>query len=182
MIVVLEGPDNAGKSTLAQKLKDDLGLEVVHPGGPPKNILDIVTQCQNQAQVFGLSTELDFIFDRITCISNLIYRNEPEYDRVYGVYQGLLKTAKNVIIIYCRPGNERLRNFDDHITKAHEDESIVQHAKDNVERIIDEYDNLMAAFARDKHFNTLKYNFELDGEGHGYRELLTFLMKRRDVK
>ena len=182
MIIILEGPDNAGKSTLAQKLSKDLKLEVVHPGGTKKNILDIITQCQNQAQVFGFSTELDFIFDRATCISNLIYRNEPEYDRVYGIYQGQLKTAKNVVIIYCRPSDERLRNFDDHVTKDHEDESIVQHAKDNVDRIIDEYDNLMAAFARDKHYNTLKYNFELDTGGDGYRDLLALLMKRRDVK
>lgn len=182
MIVVLEGADNSGKSTLAQRLSKDLGIDVVHPGGPPKNIVEVIARCNEQSQVFQLSTEVDFIFDRITCISDLIYRSRPEFDRVFGIFQGQLKSMKNVVIIYCRPSDERLRNFDDHVTKEHEDEAVVQHAKDNIDRIIEEYDNLMASFARDKHYNTLKYNFELDTGGDGYRDLLALMMKRRDVK
>lgn len=182
MIVVLEGADNSGKSTLAQRLSKDLGIDVVHPGGPPKNIVEVITRCNEQSQVFQLSTDVDLIFDRITCISDLIYRGRLEFDRVFGVFQSQLKLMKNVVIIYCRPSDERLRNFDDHVMQSYENEAVVQHAKDNVDRIIEEYDNLMAAFARDKHYNTLKYNFELDADGGGYGALLGHLWQRKDVK
>lgn len=182
MIIILEGPDNAGKSTLGQKLSDCLGIDLVHPGGPPKNIVEVIARCQEQSNVFQLSTEVDFIFDRVTCISDQIYRGRPEFDRVFGVYQGQLKIAKNVIIIYCRPSDTRVKNFDDHVQKDHEDAAVVQHAKDNVDRVVDEYDGLMSMFSADKHYHFVKYNFEMDESGHGFESLVAMLKTRKDCQ
>lgn len=38
MIIVLEGPDGAGKTVLAKMLCDRYGLEYRHEGPPPKNV------------------------------------------------------------------------------------------------------------------------------------------------
>jgi len=180
MIIILEGPDNAGKSTLAKKLSADLGIDVVHPGGPPKNIIEVIARCEEQSAVFSLSTEVDVIFDRVTCISDLIYRGRPEYDRIFEIFHRQLKTAKNVIVVYCRPSDERLKNFDDHVQQAHEDAAVVQYAKDNVNRIIDEYDNLFAMFAENKHINVVKYDFERNSDN--YEVILEKLSQRKDIK
>lgn len=182
MIVILEGADNSGKSTLAKRLSKDLGIDAVHPGGPPKNIIEVIARCEEQSAVFGLSTEVDVIFDRVTCISDLIYRGRPEYDRIFEIFHRQLKTAKNVIIVYCRPSDERLKNFDDHIQQPHEDAAVVQHAKDNVDRIISEYDNLFMMFAENKHIDVVKYDFELQANDFRYSQLLSMLQMRKDVK
>lgn len=180
MILILEGPDNAGKSTLGQRLSVDLQMDLIHPGGPPKNIVEVIARCQEQSATFQLSTEVDFIYDRITCISDSIYRGRSEYSRIFEIYQGQLKSAKNVIIIYCRPSDARLKNFDDHIQKDHEDAAVVQHAKDNVDRIVEEYDYLMEMFAKDRHYTIIRYDFEKDQQSKGYMAMLSLLQSRKD--
>lgn len=40
MLIVLEGPDGAGKSTLARKIADEIGAEVWHRGPPTSHPLD----------------------------------------------------------------------------------------------------------------------------------------------
>lgn len=182
MIVILEGADNSGKSTLAKRLSKDLGIDAVHPGGPPKNIIEVIARCEEQSTVFGLSTEVDVIFDRVTCISDLIYRGRPEYDRIFEIFHRRLQTAKNLVIIYCRPSTDRLKNFDDHVQQDHEDAAVVQHAKDNVDRIISEYDGMFGVLSRKKHFDIIQYNFELDASGSRYNLLLSMLQMRKDVK
>jgi hypothetical protein len=182
MIIVLEGPDNAGKSTLGRKLSADLSMDLIHPGGPPKHIVEVIARCQEQLLTFQLSTEVDFIYDRITCISDMIYRGRDEYKRIFEIYQGQLRTAKNVIIIYCRPSDERVKDFSDHVKKDHETDEVVQHAVANVDRIVDEYDVLMNAFANDRHITALKYDFERDVNSDGYEAILKLLKSRKDVR
>ena len=180
MIIILEGADNSGKSTLAKKLSQALKIDVVHPGGPPKNIIEVIARCEEQSAVFDLSTDVNVIFDRVTCISDLIYRGRPEYSRIFKCFHKQLMTAENVFIIYCRPSDNRLKNFDDHIQQDHEDEAVVQHAKDNVDRIISEYDDLFGHFTDNTCLNVVRYNFEMDKSLSGYSALLGHLQNRKD--
>lgn len=181
MIIVLEGPDNAGKSTLGRKLSADLSMDLIHLGGPPKNIVEVIARCQEQSMTFQLSTEVDFIYDRITCISDKVYRGRDEYKRIFEIYQGQLRTAKNVIIIYCRPSDERVKDFSDHVKKDHETDEVVQRAISNVDRIVDEYDSLMNMLSHDRHITALRYNFEKDVNGEGYDAILKMLITRKDI-
>lgn len=146
MIIVLEGPDNAGKSTLASMLAKDLGIEVVHPGGPPANIADALVRCGEQAMLFQLGESVSFIYDRVTCISDQIYRGTRTYNVAFGLFQQDLKSEienGNAILVYCRPPNYVVKDFSGHVTKAHETEEVVEHAKRNIDRIVFEYDELM---------------------------------------
>lgn len=175
MIIILEGADNSGKSTLAKRLASDLNLEVCHPGGPPKNIAEALARCVEQDAIFDLCTEVNFIYDRVTCISDMIYRGKPQYHEAFIGFIRSLRYKPNVMIVYCRPSDERLKNFDDHVMQAHEDESIVQHAKDNVDRIISEYDNLFADIRQDRYIHYFDYNFEADDESEIYKDLRSLI-------
>lgn len=66
--IVLEGPDNSGKSTLASHLSDKLGLRVQHSGGPEKYPGEI-----NVRTIKYLDLTETVIFDRHPCISHNIY-------------------------------------------------------------------------------------------------------------
>lgn len=180
MIIILEGPDNAGKSTLARRLSADLNLEVVHPGGPPKNISDAISRCVEQEFVFEIATQVNFIYDRITCISDMIYRGKPQYHNIFYKFQDEIKRHKNVLIVYCRPSLKRLRNFDDHVMQEHEDAAVVQHAKDNVDRIITEYDAVMKSFEEDDLFEFVRYDFELDEYSSEYSSLKSIIYNKLD--
>ena len=175
MIIILEGADNSGKSTLAKRLASDLNLEVCHPGGPPKNIAEALARCVEQDAIFDLSTQVNFIYDRVTCISDMIYRGKKQYHNVFVKFLERIREKTNVMVVYCRPSNERLTNFDDHVMQDHEDEAVVQHAKDNVGRIIAEYDSLLHSLRLDKHFFFFVYNFEEDTDDESYKELRSLI-------
>ena len=176
MIIILEGADNSGKSTLAKRLASDLNLEVCHPGGPPKNIAEALARCVEQDAIFDLCTEVNFIYDRVTCISDMIYRGKQQYHNVFVKFMEKIRLKPNVLVVYCRPSNERLTNFDDHVMQDHEDEAVVQHAKDNVGRIIAEYDSLLYSMQLDKHFYFFVYNFETDEDSESYKELRSLII------
>ena len=180
MIIILEGADNSGKSTLAKRLASDLNLEVCHPGGPPKNIAEALARCVEQDAIFDLSTQVNLIYDRVTCISDMIYRGKKQYHNVFVKFLERIREKTNVMIVYCRPSNERLTNFDDHVMQDHEDEAVVQHAKDNVGRIIAEYDSLLHSLRLDKHFFFFVYNFEEDTDAESYKELRSLITDRLD--
>lgn len=174
MIIILEGPDNAGKSTLANMLAKDLGIEVVHPGGPPANIADALIRCGEQAMIFQIGEHVSFIYDRVTCISDQIYRGRSSYLVSFALFQqDLLNEVENgnAMLVYCRPPNRVVKDFSNHVTKSHETDAVVEHAKRNVDRIIFEYDELM---------NVLKpvvYDYTADDAGAKYQYILRQLKK-----
>ena len=66
--IILEGPDNSGKSTLAKFLSQELNLPVVHSGGPSMSPGEIE---QRAKKYLELTTPV--IFDRHPCVSQNIY-------------------------------------------------------------------------------------------------------------
>lgn len=98
MNIVLEGPDNAGKSTLAKYLQEHLGLPLRHSGGPgkhPGEIQERVDRYYNDPH--------DMIYDRHPCISQGIYLSAL---RLAGEYVTLDREERfyksKPLIIYCR--------------------------------------------------------------------------------
>lgn len=169
MIIILEGPDNAGKSTLANMLAKDLGVDVVHPGGPPANIADALIRCGEQAMLFQLGESVSFIYDRVTCISDEIYRGADKYHVAFGLFQQDLKREiedGNAILVYCRPPNKVVKDFSAHVTKAHETDEVVEHAKRNIDRIVFEYDELMSIM------EPIVYDYTADDAAAKYNYIL----------
>lgn len=96
MQIVVEGPDNSGKSTLIRVLTYDLRYPVIRSPGPCRDAADFLDRYQE----FRKSTRT--IFDRHACVS------EP----IYGIICGRQSFHNNLIIqafyddppifIYCR--------------------------------------------------------------------------------
>src|ERR1700759_2893092 len=75
MAIIIEGHDNSGKSTLAQKLASYIGLRIQESEGPPKSAEEI------NARVDGYELLRDTLFVRHPVISNSIYGQfRPEGD------------------------------------------------------------------------------------------------------
>jgi len=170
MIVIIEGFDNSGKSTLAKRLSEELNLEVVHPGGPPKNIAEVILRMNEQQSIFTFGTYVDFIYDRVTCISDQVYRQDKSYDTIFKYYISILEQYKSVMLIYCRPSLEQMQNFDDHVMQAHDTAEIVEHAKQKSSIIIAGYDKLIDEMYRSKMLiNT--FNFESEDAEKIYQRI-----------
>lgn len=113
MNIILEGPDNSGKSTLAEHLGTFMGLEVVKSEGRekwPGEVNDRIRRYNSQYN--------KVIYDRHPVVSqtlyNLIKTNTPvDEELLQQFYQ-----EKN-ILVYCRPLIER--KMEGHVAKDYDE-------------------------------------------------------------
>jgi len=98
-MIVLEGPDGGGKSTLAKAISKATDWPIVGSEGPPQSTEEFLDRIE---RYFKMGNRV--IFDRHPCISNVAYDiirdprdrtliPQPFIDRVY---------AQDPIIIYAR--------------------------------------------------------------------------------
>lgn len=133
MNIVLEGPDNAGKSTLAKKLHEELGLLIRHSGGPSK----FPGEVNERAKQFIADPNF-YIYDRHPCISQ-------------NLYVAALKTAGELVkpetianfylskplIIYCRNNG----TLDGHEQSEHSSEEYFKQVEQNFLDLCEMYDS-----------------------------------------
>lgn len=134
MAIILEGFDNCGKSTLATKL----GFEIVHPGPAPKSWAEEEACMEEQL----MNARLPVVYDRVTCISSQVYRNRVG-DRVYLDYLNQMLMTPQCILIYCRPPDDVILNFDNHNVKAHDTLDHLKRIKDGAKHFLKSYDNVV---------------------------------------
>jgi adenylate kinase family enzyme len=65
MNIVIEGPDNSGKSTLAREIARCTGKQLISSNGKPQDI-------PARIEAMPMSAT-DAVFDRHPCVSDLIY-------------------------------------------------------------------------------------------------------------
>lgn len=135
-MIVIEGMDGSGKTTLAKQLAKELGVQYFHHGEPPKDFADFRRKCVRSAILF----QRPIIQDRSPFISESIYgmfRNREPYITVEKS-QEQLKSALGVIIIYCRPERHI------HQPKNYDSADYLNWLKINWKRIQSYYDSYMA--------------------------------------
>lgn len=99
-MIVLEGPDGGGKSTLAEYLTSTLKYEHLRSEGPEKYPGEINFRIERYFQDYhGRS---DVVFDRHPCVSQIAYgivhdQPQPSPHLVTRFYR------RKPLIIYCRP-------------------------------------------------------------------------------
>ena len=155
-VLVLEGPDGGGKSTLLQAIKDaDMNLETLHPGKPPTDYMSLLEMLNSQIQVPKQAIR---VYDRLTCISEWVYRPfriDPTIDVVneQGVYSSLLESQMvigahmNWVIIYCRPDTEVLLS-QSHLFNENDTDDTIRVVQEHAKEIIYTYDALMVRLER----------------------------------
>jgi hypothetical protein len=130
-MLILEGPDNSGKTTLASAFREVLGWRHQCSEGPPQGIEDINDRVRRY-----LDAERDVIYDRHPAISQNIYcviRSNPQRvrdDLVAELY------ARDPVIIYCEPLD---RGLEGHVTKGHDSAAHLDGIAENHQRILEAY-------------------------------------------
>jgi hypothetical protein len=134
-MIVLEGMDNSGKSTLAQLFE----LEVVHPGPAPKSTEEELNCLKDQNLLAGAN---NIVHDRVTCISSQVYKNKV-FDPRYMSYLRSMQAAPGCVIVYCRPPDDLVLDFNNHKRKDYDTDEAIQLLADNATQYLRSYDRLM---------------------------------------
>lgn len=157
-IVVVEGPDGSGKSTLIKNLRGatDRYYVTLHNAGPPRDVLNV--QCVTnwiERMSFG---RVPLVCDRISLISEPIYgevlRRENILEDSYTVddiKNWLLTNIERVI--YCRPSTSV-------IIKGLETEKQLEGVIERIERITQQYDWTMQLL---RHWGVRVINYDWTG-------------------
>lgn len=110
-VIVIEGMDNSGKSTLAQAMGDYMDMIVQESEGPPRSADEINERVDRYSELAMT------LFVRHPVISNEIYgKFRPEGNPITPGRTMLFYEAKPTLI-YC---DAQLRGLDGHVVKDHD--------------------------------------------------------------
>lgn len=159
MVIVIEGPDGSGKTTLAKKVAESLKASYVHGGGPTKDETDALERCVKEL-VLCASSNL-YVLDRTTIICEQVYgqvfRGAPLLSRVLlsNFEERMLKDT--AMLIYCRPNGTILHTHAraereraesaEHQEKPHKTVEQFRRVETYLPKIITTYDALFARIA-----------------------------------
>lgn len=152
-MIVVEGMDNTGKTTLISKLAEELKLLSITNRRRPQRREDVFHYTANMTM---LSLHFSTIFDRWQAISEPIYGpicrgigflEDGDTDYLHAVTR-----VANPLIIYCRPQDSTILNFGE----RDQMEGVI----DNGRELITAYDLEMETVA--KWFPVIRYDFERD--------------------
>ena len=148
MAIILEGFDNSGKSSLA----DRLGFPVLHAGGPPANDIELRACLDKQLS----DCKPGVTFDRVSCISDQVYGGKM-FHEMHKWYLKRMLDQPATIVIYCRPPDEFLKDFSGHIRKSHDSDQHIEDIEANMALYIKRYDDLMITIPH------VKYDYVING-------------------
>lgn len=151
MLIVIEGPDGAGKSTLIEQLRANSSqyYVIVRSGHPPS--LEAHDRFVLGVRALSYIVKPEHVLcDRHQAISERVYT--PLLRRVAFNPPGLLRSWEEIdIVVYCRPQVLTiLRN-----SKAQRQ---MEGVGDSLARIVGAYDQTMAVV--EQHTRVIKYDFE----------------------
>lgn len=154
-MIILEGPDNSGKTTLGQRLETALGVTLIHSTRPPADASssDLIEHAVLQVEPRRV------IMDRNYLISELVYgtilRGGPALgrERHLKLMNDMLELG-HILIIYCRPSADTIL---DNGNRQQMIGVIEAHGK-----IISNYDRLMGQLGILKGKNLIRFNYEED--------------------
>lgn len=141
MRIIIEGPDNGGKTTLANTLlAEQAGLIYHHPGGRPADAA-AEAKCLHEQMTMVMRHD-KLLMDRCTAISQQVYSPHAVRDPERKAHLKNL-IDEGVLFVYCRPGTDWLMSFEHFTWREGETEEFKQEiiAKQHV--FIERYDELM---------------------------------------
>lgn len=158
-MLILEGGDNAGKTTLCNKLAKLYAFPVVHSPGPHEAEF-LASWCFEQ---FSKDKGLLTIYDRFPLISERVYgpllrgRNVFQESELGRAAFAVLQAEVCPLIIYCRPPLDKVLDFGDRPQL----EGVVERGRQMYEMYDTLFDDLR------KEFNVVVYDYtEKDSISH----------------
>lgn len=129
-MIVIEGMDNSGKSTLARAFGEYMTMRVQESEGPPKSDDEINTRVDEYADM------KDTIFVRHPVVSNAIYGKFRLEGDPITPGRAMIFYESNPLLIYC---DAAMRGLDGHIEKDHD-------SVDHMKMVNDKYNNLLQEY------------------------------------
>jgi len=153
-MIVVEGMDNSGKTTLVSRLRFATGASVIKSCGPQEDYKDLFLWTRQQLE--RPNTRPLYIYDRFTIISDPIYSSvirdkNPFFEHPEGrlLIEEFLK--QEPLIIYCNPGLERITKFG----KRAQMEGVIE----NAEELFEKYEEMIRYLrVRGGHVKNFDYN------------------------
>lgn len=129
-IIVLEGPDNSGKSVLARYIAEQINFPLIISEGSGKANGEINERIRRYNR---LQTA---VFDRHPCVSQVLYDVHVRHQHV-SVNEDLLLMFYDLqpLFIYCRG-----RGLEQHIVKEHDTQEHLKAVEENHPRLCSAYD------------------------------------------
>ncbi len=139
-MIVVEGFDCSGKSTLADAIAARKGWPVVHTGGPTKDVSDVI-HCLHRSRMRMVQSVVQ---DRITHISEAAYSGLYDPKRAGWAFAHLHEIGPPVCVVYCRPPTEvMIEGLLSHKDKAWDTEGHMTRVAEQARHIITLYDTIM---------------------------------------
>lgn len=141
-MIIVEGPDGAGKSTLVEKLRCELSVSrIVQSNRPPRNAKDLEQQLKRSLDL----VKQYVIQDRSNWISEPIYDLVRNGFRRIRTWPDYLETARLLAptIIYCRPPNGVIRTYATKPSSPCDTPEYLQWISEHCQQIIQLYDVFM---------------------------------------
>ena len=159
MVIICEGMDNSGKSTLARTLQKDLNAALMVAPRPrnremPRHWLLCVNQVERHVD--------HVVLDRVNQISEIVYGNTLR-DHSWCSPEDIVLLA-GMILVYCRPPDEVILKFDQSIPQM---EGVI----DNARSLLSFYDELMLTI-KNAGCTIYKYDWTVE---NSYLHLLSYL-------
>lgn len=117
MHIILEGPDGAGKTTLANYLASKLKVTVIPGEGPEKHPGEVIQRLNRNYEKMRQSNRT-VLFDRHSVVSHPIYSSAAVASGRKGYHTVIPQTMidewhKDAICIYCRAPSDVLEAHDE---------------------------------------------------------------------
>jgi thymidylate kinase len=140
MIIVAEGPDGCGKSTLIKQLERDLELPVFYSGGPKS--AEAMTKMLYELKVMAFSNKR-YIVDRVPFISEIIYSKGLGRSPVLDPNLLVENWFFPLKLIYCKIDQEEALKNMSREHKAHKPVEHLLAVEQNHKRIFQLYDEVI---------------------------------------
>lgn len=168
--IILEGPDGAGKSTLAAALSKSLGLPVFHTGGPPADKKELTAKLKEVRKHAGRC-----IFDRVPHISEIVYRRVSQTKPFIPGSQMLHELEQDLrpVIVYCRLASiSDMHQAISKEVKLHKPPEHLQQVSTRYQDVVNYYDEVMQYLSGAPTVTVIRYAWDSDTVDSLTEELL----------
>lgn len=171
-MIIVEGFDCSGKSTLVRHLAEMLQWSEHHIGGPTRDeddTMNCLARCRRRMMERCIQ-------DRVTHISESVYAMLDYPKKAALALNSIREVACAELVIYCRPPTEvMLELLEDHEKKEHDDPQKLEIVMETAPTLIRLYDTIMNLVQHHMGCRLITYDFTKVGN---YDEVMATIKRK----